>query len=240
LADLLSFPQVYQIMAACLVPGILTTLLAPEPEITGTPPRSLRAAVIDPLTEYFSRNGALWLLWFILLYKIGDSMATAMTTPFYLDIGYSNTEIGAVVKLFGFWATIAGALIGGILSLKLGMMASLWVFGILQALSTACFALLPGFGHSIPALAGVIGFENLTTGMGSAAFVAFMATLTDKRFTATQYALLSSLMGIPRVIAAAPTGYAVTFMGWEPFFIVCALVAVPGLLLLIKIRAFYH
>jgi PAT family beta-lactamase induction signal transducer AmpG len=240
LADHLSFSQVYQIMAACLIPGILTTLLAPEPEINGTPPRSLKAAVIDPLAEYFSRTGAFWLLAFILLYKIGDSMATAMTTPFYLDIGYSNTEIGAVVKLFGFWATIAGALIGGILSLRLEMMASLWVFGILQALSTACFALLPAFGHSIPALAGVIGFENLTSGMGSAAFVAFMATLTDKRFTATQYALLSSLMGVPRVIAAAPTGYAVTAMGWEAFFIACAVIALPGLLMLLKIRGFYR
>jgi PAT family beta-lactamase induction signal transducer AmpG len=118
------------------------------------------------------------------------------------------------------------------------MYASLWVFGILQAVSTACFALLAHFGHSIAALTAVIGFENLTSGMGTVAFVAFMAMMTDKRFTATQYALLSSLMGIPRVIASAPTGYAVKIMGWETFFIACALMAIPGLLILIKSSVF--
>ena len=238
LADHMPFSMVYLLMGAALLPGIVTTLLAPEPKINGNPPRSLRAAVIDPLIEYFTRFGAFWVLAFILLYKVGDSMASTMTTPFYLDLGYSNTEIGTVVKLFGFWATIGGALFGGILTLKIGMYASLWVFGILQSLSTACFALLPQFGHSIPALAAVIGFENLSSGMGTAAFVAFMAMMTDKRFTATQYALLSSLMGIPRVIASAPTGYAVKIFGWETFFIGCALIAIPGLLILLKSSAF--
>jgi len=165
-------------------------------------------------------------------------MAAAMATPFYLDIGFSTTEIGAVVKLIGFWATLAGALLGGILTLKLGMYNSLWVFGILQSLSTACFALLAHAGHNITALTAIIGFENLASGMGTVAFVAFMAMMTDKRFTATQYALLSSLMGIPRVIASAPTGYAVKFLGWEHFFIACALMAIPGLLILMKSSAF--
>ncbi len=238
LAGQIPFSMVYMLMAACLVPGIITTLLAPEPKINGDPPQSLQAAVVDPLVEYFSRSGALWILAFILLYKVGDSMAAAMATPFYLDIGFSTTEIGAVVKLIGFWATIAGALLGGILTLKIGMYASLWIFGILQAVSTACFALLAHFGHSIAALTAVIGFENLASGMGTVAFVAFMAMMTDKRFTATQYALLSSLMGIPRVIASAPTGYAVKFMGWETFFIACALMAIPGLLILIKSSVF--
>ncbi len=238
LADHIPFSLIYLIMGACLMPGIITTLLAPEPKINGNPPKSLQAAVIDPLMEYFSRPGALWILAFILLYKVGDSMASSMATPFYLDIGFSATEIGTVVKLIGFWATLAGALFGGILTLKIGMYASLWVFGILQSLSTACFALLAHFGSSIPALAAVIGFENLSSGMGTAAFVAFMAMMTDKRFTATQYALLSSLMGIPRVIASAPTGYAVKIMGWESFFIACALIAIPGLLILMKSSAF--
>jgi PAT family beta-lactamase induction signal transducer AmpG len=238
LSDQVPFSMVYLIMGACLLPGIITTLLAPEPHINGDPPQSLQAAVIDPLFEYFSRSGALWILAFILLYKVGDSMAAAMATPFYLDIGFSTTEIGAVVKLVGFWATIAGAFIGGILTLKIGMYASLWLFGILQSLSTACFALLAQTGHSIPALTAVIGFENLASGMGTVAFVAFMAMMTDKRFTATQYALLSSLMGIPRVFAAAPTGYAVKFIGWETFFIACALAAIPGLLILMKSSIF--
>lgn len=238
LADHLPFSQVYFLMACCLLPGILTTLFAREPKITGAPPASMKAAVVEPLVEYFSRSGALWILAFILMYKIGDAMASAMTTPFYLDLGFSNTEIGAVVKIFGFWATIAGALIGGIGTLRLGMYASLWVFGVFQALSTGGFVLLAHAGHSIPALAGVIAFENLTSGMGTAAFVAFMAMMTDRRFTATQYALLSSLMGIPRVIASAPTGYAVKIMGWEAFFIACALMAIPGLLILLKTGLF--
>ena len=234
MADFMSFKAVYLIMAACLLPGILTTLFTPEPEITHGTPASMREAVFDPLIEYFSRNGALWMLIFILFYKIGDTMASAMTVPFYLDIGFSKTEIGAVVKLFGFWATIAGGLIGGITMLRMGINRSLWVFGFLQAVSTAGFALLAWTGYNLPLLAGVIAFENLSAGMGTAAYVAFMASITDKRFTATQYALLSSLMGIPRVIASAPTGFLAKYMGWVEFFVFCTLIAIPGMLMLIK------
>lgn len=234
MADFMSFKAVYLIMAACLLPGVLTTIFTPEPEITGGTPASMREAVFNPLIEYFSRNGALWMLVFILFYKIGDTMASAMTTPFYLDIGFSKTEIGAVVKLFGFWATIAGGLIGGVTMLRMGINRSLWVFGFLQAISTAGFAVLAWTGYNIPLLAGVIAFENLSAGMGTAAYVAFMASITDKRFTATQYALLSSLMGIPRVIASAPTGFFAKHMGWMGFFVFCTLIAIPGMLLLVK------
>jgi PAT family beta-lactamase induction signal transducer AmpG len=184
--------------------------------------------------EYFSRHNALWILAFILLYKIGDTMASAMTTPFYLDIGFSKTEIGTVVKLFGFWATIGGSLIGGVIMLRLGINRSLWIFGFLQAMSTACFAILARIGHSIPVLSGVIAFENLSSGMGTAAYVAFMASITNKKFTATQYALLTSLMGIPRVLASAPTGFLAKSLGWESFFIACTIIAVPGMFLLLK------
>jgi PAT family beta-lactamase induction signal transducer AmpG len=234
MADHMSFSAVYLIMAACMLPGVLTTLLAREPEATLGTPKDMREALIDPLVEYFSRQGALWMLAFILLYKIGDTMASSMTTPFYLEIGFSKTEIGAVVKLFGFWATVAGGLIGGVIMIRLGINRALWVFGFLQAISTACFALLARIGHNVPALSGVIAFENLSGGMGTAAFVAFMASITNKRFTATQYALLSSLMGVPRVIASAPTGYFAKNMGWESFFIMCTLIALPGVLLLFK------
>jgi PAT family beta-lactamase induction signal transducer AmpG len=234
LADFISFSMVYLLMAVGMLPGVLTTLLAPEPVIVEESPKSIKAAVFDPLMEYFSRRGAVWILAFILLYKIGDTMAGAITTPFYLDIGFSKTEIGTVVKLFGFWATIAGALIGGVFMLRLGINRSLWIFGFLQALSTACFAVLARIGHSLPALSAVITFENLSAGMGTAAYVAFMASITNKKFTATQYALLSSLMGIPRVIASAPTGFFVKNLGWENFFIACALIAAPGMLLLLK------
>jgi PAT family beta-lactamase induction signal transducer AmpG len=234
MADHLSYRFVYLIMAACMLPGIVTTLLTPEPENVSGAPRTMQEAVIDPLVEYFSRTGACWILAFILLYKIGDTMASAMTTPFYLEIGFSKTEIGAVVKLFGFWATVAGTLTGGVIMIRLGINRSLWVFGFLQALSTACFAVLARAGHSIPLLSGVIAFENLSSGMGTAAYAAFMASITNKRFTATQYALLTSLMGVPRVMASAPTGFFAKNLGWEAFFIFCTIIAVPGMLLLLK------
>lgn len=234
MADSIPFSMVYLIMAACILPGVLTTLLAPEPEITLGTPKTVKEAALDPLVEYFRRQGAVWMLAFILLYKIGDTMASAMTTPFYLDIGFSKTEIGAIVKLFGFWATIAGTLAGGVLMLRLGINRSLWVFGFFQAISTACFALLARIGHSVAALSGVIAFENLSSGMGTAAYMAFMASITDKRFTATQYALLTSLMGVPRVLASAPTGFLAKNLGWASFFIACTLIAIPGMLLLLK------
>jgi PAT family beta-lactamase induction signal transducer AmpG len=234
LADHMPFSRVYLIMAACMLPGVLTTLLTPEPKVSVGTPRTMKDAVVDPLLEYFNRSNALWILIFILLYKIGDTMASAITTPFYLDIGFSKTDIGAVVKVFGTGATLAGAFVGGIILLKLGINRSLWIFGVLQALSTACFAILARVGYSIPALSCVIAFENLSSGMGTAAFVAFMASITNKKFTATQYALLTSLMGVPRVLAAAPTGFLAKNIGWEFFFISCALFAIPGMLLLLK------
>ncbi len=234
MADHMPFSMVYQIMAVCMLPGVATTLLASEPEVDAGTPGTMREAVIDPLVEYFRRQGAFWVLAFILFYKLGDTMASAMTTPFYLDIGFSKTQIGAVVKLFGFWATVAGSLIGGVIMLRLKINRSLWVFGFLQAMSTAGFAILAWIGNNVSALSAVIAFENFTSGMGTAAYVAFMASITHKKFTATQYALLSSLMGVPRVMAAAPTGFLAKSMGWESFFIFCSLIAAPGILLLLK------
>ncbi len=235
MADQIPFRLVYMILAATMLIGIMTTLCSREPRISEGRPADFREAVIGPFVDYFSRPGALLLLAFILFYKIGDQMATTMTMPFYLEIGFSMTEIGTVVKLFGFWATIGGGLLGGIILLKLGILRSLWIFGILQAVSTSGFVLLANVGASLPLLAGVIAFENLSGGMGTAAYVAYMASLTNKKFTATQYALLSSLMGIPRVLASAPTGFAVAALGWSSFFIFCTLAALPGLLLLSRI-----
>lgn len=240
LADMVPFPVVYIIMAGFMSIGILTTLFAPEPiEVQGHP-KTIREAVIDPFVEYFQRDSALLILLFILLYKVGDTMAAHMATPFYLDIGFTKTEIGAVVKLFGFWATIIGGLLGGIIIIRITLYRSLWVFGALQALSTAGFAVLAHMGHNTIALAAVISFENLSSGMGTAAFVAFMAALTNKKFTATQYALLTSLMGIPRVIIATPTGFMAEAMGWANFFIFCALIAIPGMLLLLKVAPWHR
>ena len=234
LADHMPFSTVYLIMAFCLLPGVLTTILTPEPQIRSVP-LTLKAAVIQPLVEYFQRTNALWILAFILMYKIGDTMAAAMTTPFYLDVGFTKTQIGTVVKLFGFWATVGGTIFGDIAMIRLGIIHSLWIFGVLQALSTAGFALLAFAGPHLWALSAVIAFENLSGGMGTAAYAAYMASITDKRFTATQYALLTSLMGVPRVLASAPTGYLATRMGWEVFFIFCTLIALPGLLLIFRL-----
>ncbi len=232
LADLLSFGAMYRLMAACMVACIAVTLLAPEPPLPEGRPRTLRDAVLLPFRDYFSRHGAWLILAFILLYKLGDTMASAMTTPFYLDLGYTKTEIGTVVKLFGFWATIAGGTLGGIWILRVGTQRALWLFGLGQMISTLGFVILAGYPLHIGALAIVVAVENLTGGMGTAAFVGFMAALTDRRFTATQYALLSSLMGVPRVLLSAPTGWMAEGLGWQGFFLFCTLIAIPGLLLL--------
>lgn len=233
LADHVSFNTVYLIIAVCLLPAVVTTLLTPEPDVTETP-KSMKGAIIDPLVEYFRRREAFWMLAFILMYKIGDIMASNITTPFYMDIGFSLTEIGAITKLLGFWAIIGGASIGGVVMLRLGINRSLWVFGVLQAVSTAGFAVLAHIGYSIPALAVVIGFENLSGGMGTAAFMAFMASITNKKFTATQYALLTSFMAFGRDVLSAPTGFLAKLMGWGGFFTACALIAIPGMLMLLK------
>jgi PAT family beta-lactamase induction signal transducer AmpG len=234
LADHMPFSMVYTIMAACLLPGLITTLMTPEPAIPFGTPRSMREAVMEPFAEYFQRHNALWILAFILLYKIGDTMAGSMTAPFYVDLNYTKTEVGTVVKLFGFWAIMGGSLSGGIVMLRIGISRSLWIFGVLQAVSTAGFAVLSLIGHQVSALAAVIAFENLSAGMGTAAYAAFMASITNKKFTATQYALLTSLMGVPRVVASAGTGYLAENMGWTGFFIFCTLIAIPGMLLLLK------
>ena len=163
-------------------------------------------------------------------------MASQMTTPFYLELGFSKTEIGTVVKLFGFWATVCGGLICGVLILRLGLYRSLWSFGILQALGLLGFVILAQLGHSVPGLALAVSSENLFSGMATTAYVAFMATLTNRKFTATQYALLSSLMGVPRVVVNTPTGYLAEWLGWEGFFLLCMVATIPGLWLLTKFR----
>ncbi|MCK5228214.1 MAG: MFS transporter, partial [Desulfobulbaceae bacterium] len=234
LADHLSWSMVFFIMALCLVPGMITTFIAREPPVTEKAPAGFRESVIDPFADFFRQPGAIWILVFILLYKVGDNMAAALSTPFYLDMGFSKTEIGTVVKLFGFWATLGGAFLGGVIMLKTGINRSLWLFGFLQMISTAGFALLAQVGYNIGLLTGVICFENLSAGMGTAAFVAFMASITNKKFTATQYALLTSFMGVPRVLISSVTGFMAEGLGWFVFFLFCTFIAVPGMLLLVK------
>ncbi len=240
LADHFSFFQVYLFMAASMLIGVVVTLASVEPPPVKGTPRTFREAIVEPFVEYFQRDQALWLLLFILLYKIGDQMAATLTTPFYLALGFSKTEIGAVAKLFGFWSTIAGGLVGGVVLLRIGIIRSLWLFGILQAVSILSFTALALVGHSLAGLIVAIILEQATSGMGTSAYVAYMASLTNKRFTATQYALLSSCMGVPRVIIAAPAGWLAEWVGWPLFFLACALAAIPGLLLLPLVARQYH
>lgn len=237
LADFIPFSAVYAVMAAAMLPGLITTLLCVEPMVAEGTPRTLREAVVQPFVEYFSRQDASLILLFVLLYKVGEMMASQMSTPFYLDLGFSKTEIGTVVKLFGFWATVIGGLLGGMWILQLGLYRALWMFGVLQAIGLTGFVILARLGHSLPGLALAITSENLFSGMATTAYVAFMAILTNKKFTATQYALLSSLMGIPRVIVNTPTGYFAEWLGWEGFFLFCMVSTVPGLWLLTRFQS---
>jgi PAT family beta-lactamase induction signal transducer AmpG len=235
MADSMPFSSVYKIMALCMIPAILFTIIAPKENHHIKIPSNMKEAVIGPLQEFFTRKGAFIVLLFILLYKVGDSMAANMTTPFILQMGYTKSDLGNVAKLFGLVSTIIGGLIGGVMMLKYNMKWSLIFFGILQAVSTIGFAILPSMPITLSSLAIVVAFENLASGMGTAAYAAYMASLTNKRFTATQYALLTALMGVPRVILASPTGKMAEMLGWEMFFVVCTLVAIPGLLLLIPV-----
>lgn len=233
LADRLPWKTVYLLMAGSMLVGVAASVFSPEPQLEERPPASLKEAVVQPFVEFLSRPGTLGILLFVILYKLDVVMATALTTPFMLELGFTKTDIGAVTKGFGMVATIVGTLAGGAVVARAGMKASLWLFGILQSVSTLAFLALARLGHHYPMMVAAIGLENLCSGMGTAAYVAFLMSLCNKRFTATQYALLTSLMAITRVIVGAPTGYLAKTIGWELYFLVSMLAAVPGLLLLL-------
>ncbi len=232
LATYIPWGMVYQIMAVTMLIGVATTLWSDEPVVDAPQPRTLQESVVMPLKEFLSRSNAYKILLFILLYKVGDAIAGNMTQLFYLDIGFSKNEIAAIAKTLGVFSNMAGALVGGISLMRLGINRSLWVFGIFQALSTLSFCILNYTGHNNVALGGVIIFEDMSAGMGSAAFMAYMASMANKSFTATQYALMTSLMGVPMTIIASPAGEMVKLLGWNGFFVACTVAAIPGLLLL--------
>ena len=238
LADHLPWSMVFIITALFMLPGIITTLIVDEPPAYGAPPKTLEDAVVLPFREFIHRSGwghALTVLSFIFLYKLGDSMATALATPFYLDLGFSKTDIGLVAKNAGLWLNVAGGLIGGIWLVKLGINRGLWVFGVMQALVILGFAWLAQAGPDKLVLGLVIGAEAFGVGLGTAAFTAFIARSTDPRYTATQFALFTSLASVPRTFANASTGYIVAHIGWIGFFLLCTVLAIPGLLLLPKV-----
>ena len=240
LADRMPWHFVYLSMAATFIVMSAITILAPEPPGNVIPPRTLREAVIHPFIEYFRRNAAVEVLLFIVLFKIGDLMAANLTTRFYLELGFTKTEVGAIIKTSILAATLVGLFIGGALILRLGLRKSLWAFGIFQAMSNLGFAILAHVGRSLPALMCVILTENMASAMGTSAFLAFIASMTNRKFTATQYALLSSLIGVSRVILSAPTGYLAASLGWANYFVFCTLAAIPGLLLLLRFRQWHE
>lgn len=235
LADHLPWRVVYLLMGGCLSAGVLAAFLAPEPAGgSGKAPSTLRDAVVLPFTEFLKRRDWGGILAFVVLYKLDVVIAMALSTPFLLELGFTKTDIGVVNKGFGMAATIAGTLLGGAFVAKAGMKRSLWVFGVGQSVSTLAFLFLARAGKSYPALVAAIGLENLVSGMGTAAYSAFLMSLCDRRFTATQYALLTSLMAVTRVVAGAPTGFLARAFGWEAYFLVAMASAVPGLLLLLR------
>jgi len=244
LADRFAWDTVFMITALFMLPGMLMALAVAEPPHVGAP-RTLRDAVIAPFREFIGRAGlgqAVLILAFIFFYKLGDSMATALATPFYLDLGYAKSDIGLIAKHAGLWPAVFGGLLGGLWMVSLGINRALWLFGVVQVVSIFGFAWLAALGPqpSIDAwallrLAAVIGFEALGVGLGTAAFVAFIARATHPAYTATQFALFTSLAAVPRTFINATTGWLVETLGWTAFFLLCAALALPGMALLVKV-----
>lgn len=244
LADHLPWDMVFMITALFMLPGMVMTLLVREPR-RAEPPRTLRDAVVEPFHEFVTRRGwqsALLILAFLFFYKLGDSLCTALATPFYLDMGFSKSQIGLVAKNAGLWPAVIGALLGGIWMLKIGINRALWLFGAVQVLSIIGFywLALQGAQAEVTALhltqlAFVIGLEAFGVGLGTAAFVAYIAHTTHPAYTATQFALFTSLAAVPRTFVNATAGWLVDQLGWDSFFLLCAALAAPGMLLLLKV-----
>ena len=235
----LGWGQTYMLMGALMGGLALVTLLAPEPEQPSQPPRSLREALVDPFREFFGRSGAWTLLALIVLYKLGDAFAGALSTTFLIrGAGFSASEVGVANKVLGLVATILGALTGGAILSKLGLYRSLMVFGVLQAVSNLGYWLIAVSPKSLVLMAMAVGVENLCGGLGTAASVALLMSMCDARFTATQFALLSALSAVGRTYLAGPlTPLLVHQLGWPGFFMLTVLIALPGLWLLYRRRA---
>jgi PAT family beta-lactamase induction signal transducer AmpG len=234
-----SWSSVFMVTALFMGLGLVGTCLAPHLDLDKKHPRSLRDAVIQPFIEFFSRgtlSQAIWILLFLFFYKLGDALAVSLATTFYLDLGFTKTQIALIAKNAGLWPSIVGGLVGGIWMLRLGVNRSLWVFGVIQAVVILGFWLLAAVGNAPWVLAIVIGLEAFGVGLGTTALVTFIARETSSQFSATQFALFSSLATLPRVVVSSYTGFLVDSLGgWKPFFILCFFLAIPGMLLLFKV-----
>jgi PAT family beta-lactamase induction signal transducer AmpG len=238
-----TFGQSFQLMSALMIVGILTTFWANEPTSNAGTPKTLKESIIEPLKEFFTRPHAFWILSFIVFYKFGDAMAGKMLSPFYIDLGFQLDSLAITRKAVGLYSSIAGLALGGSMIYMLGLYRSLWICGVLQALSTLCFSFLVFFGAKLLPLAVVMSIEDFTAGMGTAALMAFLALLTNQRFTATQFALLSSLATVGRNFFSGYSGKIIEALGdgtrlsgYFPFFILCGIAAIPGLFCLISLR----
>lgn len=229
----LTWNGLYMLMATMMVAATLITWFAPNPENEeNLIPKSLRSAVLDPFREFLTRENAIIILLFVFLFKLGDALSASMLNVFYVQMGYSNAAIGLIAKSVGLAAVLFGLFVGGLIIFKLGILRSLWVFGVLQALSTAGFSIITFTGPENWALALAVVFEDISAGMGSAAFIAYLSTITNKQFTGTQFALLSALATSGRNVFSGFTGVMVEKLGWAPFFWTCALIAIPGMCML--------
>ncbi len=235
LADRLPWSVVYLFMAALMLVGLVSTFFAPEPTKPVHTPESLVDAIVLPFTDFFQSHGVslgVVSLLFITLYKFGDAVLNNMSTPFLLQTGFSQTDLGVIRGGMGLIATLVGTLVGGSVMSKLGIYKSLWIFGGLQCLSNLGYLAIAFFGKNYDLLVLSINIENFCGGMGTAAYVAYLMSLCNPSFTATQYALLSSLMAVSRDILIAPAGKIAELTGWTNFMIISIVAAIPGLLLL--------
>lgn len=238
LADHLPWSAVFWVTAAFMGVGLVTSLVIKEVSDDALAPHTMKQAIVDPFREFFTREGigpALAVLAFVVLYKLGDNMAVALETPFYIDMGYSLTEIGSVAKIAKLWSSIAGGILGGVLMLKLSINRALWVFGVVQMVTILGYAWLSIVGHNLTGLFAMVSAEYLGVGLGAIALTAFIARETAKGFTATQFALFSSLFAIPRVVANASTGFIIEAIGYTQFYLLCTALAIPGMLMLLKV-----
>ena len=240
LATFFGWQATYAVMGALMGVGILTVLATREPDREGTAakpvPTSLGAwlqdAVVAPFADFVTRPNWILILVFVVLYKFGDALAGTVSSPFYVAMGFSKIEIANVSKIFGVVSTLVGVALGGVVTYRLGLVRGLMVCGVLQMLSNLMFAIQAMVGYDIPMLMATIAIENVTGGMGSAAFVAYLSSLCNVSYTATQYALLSSLAATARTMLSSSGGWLAESLGWVPFFLLTVLAAVPGLLLL--------
>ncbi len=242
LADQLPWHTVFVVVALFMAVGLGLTLVIREAIKDPSPPKTMREAVIEPFREFKHRQGlgaAALILAFLFFYKLGDNMATALSTPFYIDLGFSLTQIGSIAKFASLTAAIVGGLIGGVVMIKLSINRALWLFGVVQVVSILGFAWLAESGANPWVLGTVVAFEYLGVGLGSAALVAFMARMTNLTFAATQFALFTAFASVPRIFANAVTGVIVEQVGWTNFFLLCTVVAIPGMLLLFKVAPWH-